>query len=181
MVVGCKNKTNIQLQKMCCFRDDAQEFDMSRDVYPNVKQICCWRILRARRIANQFCVSEEAIKAYELEQTAFAINITVTVCLVSMYIVALLPFFKMLETKSEHIDQEDENLPEPINYAINIVFLAFLMITLVIEICLVVAQRSRVNLKFLNLYIFSQLLTGLMQRGTILYSAQLIAIFSREE
>jgi hypothetical protein len=49
---NCKIKTNICMQKLCCFRDDIKEFNMSKGIFPTTKQICCWRMLRARREAN---------------------------------------------------------------------------------------------------------------------------------
>lgn len=60
--------------------------------YPTTKEICCWRLLRARRNTNEFFASEETIKKFETSKTLAIIGWLLTVNLFLMYTIALLPF-----------------------------------------------------------------------------------------
>ena len=60
--------------------------------YPTTKEICCWRLLRARRNTNEFFTSEQTIKHFETSKTLAIIGWLLTVNLFLMYTIALLPF-----------------------------------------------------------------------------------------
>ena len=62
----------------------------------------------------------------------------------------------------------------------NIVNIAFVGFTIICEFILLLAQKSKVNLK-VNLYVLAQMVTGVTQRATILLSAQLTAAFLKEK
>ena len=60
--------------------------------YPTTKEICCWRLLRARLNTNEFFTSEETIRNFETSKTLAIIGWLLTVNLFLMYTIALLPF-----------------------------------------------------------------------------------------
>ena len=71
----------------------SQKFDMKKENrYPTTKEICCWRLLRARLNTNEFFTSEETIRNFETSKTLAIIGWLLTVNLFLMYTIALLPF-----------------------------------------------------------------------------------------
>ena len=47
------------LRKVVCFKDDQKVFDLETRL-PSLRQVCCWRLLRARRIGHnvhRFCAN----------------------------------------------------------------------------------------------------------------------------
>ena len=87
-----KLKTNICMQKFCCFKDEFKEFNMQKGIYPSTKQICCWRMLKARRVANQFHTSEETIRSFEKGKSLAIVGWIITINYFAIYTIALLPF-----------------------------------------------------------------------------------------
>ena len=97
---NCKVKTNVCMQKFCCFKDDAKEFNMQKGIFPTTKQICCWRMLRARRVANQFYTSEETIKSFEKGKSLAIVGWIITINYFAIYTIALLPFIMKGSSKT---------------------------------------------------------------------------------
>lgn len=65
---------------------------MQKGIFPTTKQICCWRMLRARRVANQFYTSEETIKSFEKGKSLAIVGWIITINYFAIYTIALLPF-----------------------------------------------------------------------------------------
>jgi hypothetical protein len=73
----------------------------------------------------------------------------------------------------------EEKVPEKINLLVNMVNVAFLILSVGTETVLIASQRSLIDQKLFNLYIIAQLITGMVQRASVLCCTQLIAILFR--
>ena len=50
-------------KKVVCFQDEEEEFD--DDNLPTCKQVCCWRLIRARKRTQEFHTSMDGLVAFE--------------------------------------------------------------------------------------------------------------------
>ena len=199
---NCKIKTNVYMQKFCCFKDEIKEFDMKKGILPSTNQICCWRMLRARRVANQFYTNEETIRLFEKSKSLAVVGWIITINYFAIYTIALLPFIMksskakvppvaaqilgpidppaivrlLQDTLSTPAAPVDDPLAK-FNNIMKIVNIAFVGTSFLSELILLASQAVKVNMKICNIYILCQFITGVTQRATILLSAQLTAVF----
>ena len=182
---NCKIKANVFMQKFCCFKDEIKEFDIKKGIFPSTKQICCWRMLRARRVANQFYTNEETIRLFEKSKSLAVVGWIITINYFAIYTIALLPFI-MKSSKAKvppvaaqilgpvdppaivRLLQDTLSTPaapveDPLakfNNIMKIVNIAFVGTSFLSELILLASQAVKVNMKICNIYILCQFITG---------------------
>ena len=100
---GCINF----LRKVVCFRDDEKKFDIETKI-PTCKQVCCWRLLRARRLSHRFHTSEDSLQAFEKSKYQNFISILISVNYIILYAVLLYPFILILQAKIADRNENEE-------------------------------------------------------------------------
>lgn len=73
---------------------------MQKGISYSTMQIFCWRMLRARRTANQFYTSEETIKSFEKGKSLAIVGWIITINYFAIYTIALLPFIMKSSSKT---------------------------------------------------------------------------------
>ena len=86
------------LRKVVCFKDDQDAFDEVSKI-PTCKQVCCWRLLRARRRSHRFHASQESLTAFEKSKYQSFVSILISVNYFILYGVLLYPFLLIAQEK----------------------------------------------------------------------------------
>ena len=86
------------LRKVVCFQDDQKVFDLETKI-PSFRQVCCWRLLRARRHSHRFHASSESLLAFEKSKYQSFISILISVNYLILYTVLLYPFILIAQEK----------------------------------------------------------------------------------
>lgn len=158
---------------------------MSKGIFPTTKQICCWRMLRARREANQFYTSVETIRLFEKSKLLAIVGWINTINYFAIYTIALLPFImkgskaKVLPVDApvlgpvdppslerllqDTVDTAQVQMDDPLgkfNNIMKIVNVVFVGTSFLTEFILLLAQAAKVNMKVCNIYILCQFITG---------------------
>ena len=77
-------------KKFVCFKDEEDEFD--DDNLPTCKQVCCWRLIRARKRTQEFHTSIDGLVAFEKSKYQHFVALLMTLNYLLLYGVALAPF-----------------------------------------------------------------------------------------
>ena len=191
------------LRKALCFRDDENMFDLETKI-PTCKQVCCWRLLRARKLSHRFQASDESLNAFEKSKYQNFISVLISVNYLILYGVLLYPFVLILQdkitgeseedacvyganedgtcmTEGENILQglqlEEQNSGLTFNEVMLIVNGGVLLYQLICELIMIAVQRRHAKLACCNQYLLIQVFNGVTLRAVILISAQLVAAF----
>jgi hypothetical protein len=79
---------------------------MAKENYPSGYYICCWRMFRARRLANQFHITEQTVATFETGKCLLFVVLLVIIKFIVLNIIAIAPF--VLAKK----DPEEQNSKE---------------------------------------------------------------------
>ena len=194
------------LRKCVCFKDDENVFDHEIRI-PTCKQVCCWRLLRARRLSHRFHASDESLLAFEKSKYQGFIAILISVNYLILYTVLLYPFVLIAQEKlfggtedeedtctiGKNTDgtcmQEGQTMPKPesedttesgaltFNEIMLIVNGGVLLYQLICELIMIAVQKNRAKMSCCNQYLLIQVFNGVTLRAVILISAQLVAAF----
>ena len=93
-----RKKRILCLRIILCFRDDEDKYDFDYKI-PTCKAVCCWRLLRARRLSHRFHTSNESLLAFEKSKYQNFVSILISVNYIILYTVLLYPFVLIAQDK----------------------------------------------------------------------------------
>merc|ERR1719464_2161412 len=97
------------LRGFLCFQDDEGVFDKEKKI-PTCKQVCCWRLLRARRLSHRFHASDVSLHSFEKSRYQSFISILISANYIILYLVLLYPFVLIAQEKLAGGDEAAEEV-----------------------------------------------------------------------